>query len=86
PYLLQWKCSSSANDIGIYGELFYSQVFITEHRQLQNMAPDSANSGCTLPRHIVALMFWSDTTQLTSFGNANLWLLYLYFGNKSKYQ
>jgi hypothetical protein len=30
-------------------------------------------------------MFWSDATQLTSFGNAKLWPLYMYFGNESKY-
>lgn len=31
-------------------------------------------------------MFWSDTTQLTSFGNAKLWPTYMYFGNESKYR
>lgn len=31
-------------------------------------------------------MFWSDATQLTSFGNAKLWPCYLFFGNKSKYR
>ena len=86
PYLLRWKCSSSANDIGVYGKLFHSQAFITAHRQLQDMPPDPATGGCTLPRRIVVLMFWSNATQLTSFGDAKLWPLYLYFGNESKYQ
>src|ERR1700692_4795001 len=31
-------------------------------------------------------MFWSDATQLTSFGNAKLWPTYMYFGNESKYR
>ncbi|KAG1857827.1 hypothetical protein F4604DRAFT_1931350 [Suillus subluteus] len=30
-------------------------------------------------------MFWSDSTHLTTFGNAKLWPLYMYFGNESKY-
>ena len=32
------------------------------------------------------MMFWSDATQLTAFGDAKLWPLYVYFGNESKYQ
>jgi len=40
----------------------------------------------TLPHFIVALMFWSDATHLTSFGDEKLWPLYLYFGNNSKYE
>ncbi|EGO04531.1 hypothetical protein SERLA73DRAFT_148999 [Serpula lacrymans var. lacrymans S7.3] len=31
------------------------------------------------------LQFWSNLTYLTSFGNAKLWPLYFWFGNKSKY-
>ena len=31
-------------------------------------------------------MFWSDATQLTAFGDAKLWPLYVYFGNESKYE
>ena len=30
-------------------------------------------------------MLWSDSTQLTSFGNASLWPIYLFVGNQSKY-
>jgi hypothetical protein len=39
-----------------------------------------------LPRHIIALMFASDATQLTSFGDTSLWPLYMIFGNESKYR
>jgi len=30
-------------------------------------------------------MLWSDATQLTAFGTAKLWPLYIYMGNESKY-
>ncbi|KAG1832562.1 hypothetical protein F4604DRAFT_1945993 [Suillus subluteus] len=53
------------------------------HRELQE-SPGEA--GCDLPRVVVALMFWSDSTHLTTFGNAKLWPLYMYFGNESKYR
>ncbi|KAG2062392.1 hypothetical protein BDR06DRAFT_868502 [Suillus hirtellus] len=41
--------------------------------------------GCDLPRMVTTLMIWSDATQLMTFGNAKLWLVYMYFRNKSKY-
>jgi len=83
PYSLRWKRSCTVDDIGVYGELFSSQAFFTAHQDLQDSRLDSTS--CTLPRRIVALMFWSDATQLTAFGDAKLWPLYVYFGNESKY-
>lgn len=87
PYLMHWKRSRTTSDMGVpvYGELFHSEAFLTAHRQLQEQ-PLDPTSDCTLPRRIVAMMFWSDSTQLTSFGDAKLWPLYVYFGNESKYQ
>ncbi|KIJ19525.1 hypothetical protein PAXINDRAFT_69491, partial [Paxillus involutus ATCC 200175] len=42
--------------------------------------------GCDLPQAVVALMFWSDSTQLTQFGTVKLWPLYVFFGSESKYR
>jgi len=85
PYSLRWKCLDGVDDIGVHGELFTSQAFIAAHHDLQS-APLDPSTSCTLPQHIVALMFWSDATQLTAFGDAKLWPLYVYFGNESKYE
>ena len=60
---------------------FSSQVFISAHCDLQDVP-----TSCSLPQRVVGLMFWSDATQLTTFGDAKLWPLYVYFGNESKYQ
>lgn len=83
PYELRWDPAQKESDIGVYGELFTSPAFLQAHQALQESPPEP---GCSLPRRVVALMFWSDATQLTTFGNAKLWPLYLYFGNDSKYQ
>ncbi|KAG2046631.1 hypothetical protein BDR06DRAFT_985499 [Suillus hirtellus] len=40
---------------------------------------------CLLERVIAGLMFFSDATHLANFGTAKAWLLYLYFGNLTKY-
>jgi hypothetical protein len=83
PYELHWRPSNGTREARVYGELYTSPAFIDAHRKLQESTPEPR---CDLPRVVVALMFWSDGTQLTSFGDASLWPLYLFFGNESKYR
>ena len=33
----------------------------------------------------MGLMFWSDAMHLMAFGTAKMWLIYMLFGNLSKY-
>jgi hypothetical protein len=83
PYELFWRRPGARNSVRVHGELFTSPAFLDAHRSLQELPgePD-----CNLPRVVVALMLWSDSTHLTNFGNAKLWPLYLFFGNESKYR
>ncbi|KAG2345692.1 hypothetical protein BDR05DRAFT_974997 [Suillus weaverae] len=81
PYHLRWS-PHLPHEVNIQGKLYTSPMFMDAHRKLQ-ASPGEA--GCDLPRVITALMFWSDATQLMMFGNARLWPMYMYFGNKSKY-
>jgi hypothetical protein len=83
PYELRWLPPNKHNDIRVHGELYTSQVFIDTHRELQNFPREPS---CNLPRVIVAMMFWSDTTHLTSFRHSKLWRPHLCFGNESKYR
>lgn len=83
PYELHWEPSEAHEKVRVQGELYTSPAFVNAHRELQE-AP--GEPGCDLPRVVAALMFWSDSTHLTSFGNSNLWPLYMYFGNESKYR
>jgi len=83
PYELLWQTPAKHNPIRVHGELYTSQAFIDTHNALQN---SPRQPGCDLPRVVLALMFWSDGTHLTEFGDAKLWPLYMYFGNESKYR
>jgi hypothetical protein len=83
PFELFWRPVDAHNDVRVHGELYSSPAFLAAHRELQE-AP--RESGCNLQRVVVALMFWSDATHLTSFGTAKLWPCYLFFGNESKYR
>jgi hypothetical protein len=82
-YQLCWTPPHLDTKVSIYGDLYMSPLFYEAHTTLQE---SPGELGCDLPWVIAALMFWSDTMQLTSFGNSKLWPTYLYFGNESKYQ
>lgn len=84
PYEIYWQPKpDTMNPIRVHGELYTSPAFLDAHNTLQD-AP--GEPGCTLPRVVVAMMFASDATHLTNFGDAKLWPCYLYFGNESKYR
>ena len=83
PYELRWHPPHRNDDVKVHGELFNSAAFLEAHQQLQDSPPEP---DCDLPRVVAALMFWSDSTQLTQFGTAKLWPLYVFFGNESKYR
>jgi hypothetical protein len=82
PFELFWKPNDASSDQRVQGELYTSPAFLDAHHDLQE---SPGEPGCMLPRVVVAMMFWSDATLLTSFGNAKLWPCYLFFGNESKY-
>lgn len=83
PYTLLWKPTVERQESRVYGEIYTSPSFEHAHRTLQE---SPGEPGCQLPRCVVALMFWSDETHLTSFGKTKLWPVYMFFGNESKYR
>ena len=83
PYELYWEPCQDKEPIHVYGELYTSREFNHIYQELQNSPPEP---GCNLPHVVVGLMFSSDTTHLTQFGNAKLWPIYLFFRNNSKYR
>lgn len=84
PYQAIWNRTQDSDGMELYGELYTSRAFREENERVQCQRSTHLNDG--LERVVVALMFWSDSTQLTSFGGASLWPCYLFFGNESKYR
>jgi hypothetical protein len=81
PFQEFWKPSPDATPERLYSEIYNSDAFIEEHIQIRSQPrPD-----CNLETVVASIMLWSDSTHLTSFGNASLWPIYLYLGNQSKY-
>jgi hypothetical protein len=83
PYEMYWQPDSEDNPMRVYGELYTSPELLRVHEELQNSPPEP---GCILPRVVVGLIFSSDVTQLTQFGDENLWPVYMFLGNDSKYR
>ena len=86
PYELRWRRKGSADSeptVRVYGELYTSPAFLETHEEIQMM---NGEPECSLPRVLVGIVFGSDGTHLTSFGNASLWPCYMYFGNESKHR
>ncbi len=85
PYELHWQHKNMADkkSIRVHGELYASEAFLAANKEIQSA---TGEPGCSLPRVLIGLMFGSDSTQLTSFGDASLWPCYMYFGNESKYR
>lgn len=83
PFELFWRKTKGSGKIRVHGELYTSPAFLDAQRDVQELLGEP---GCDLPRVVAAMMFWSDATHLTSFGNTKLWPCYLYFGNESKYR
>ena len=82
PYQLFFQPNGTVDPIRVHGELYTSDEFLAEHQKL-NSTP--SESGCELEKVVVGLMFASDVTHLTQFGDNKLWPVYLAFGNDSKY-
>ena len=85
PFELRWQRGDPTrpSSVRVYGELYTSPVFLDAHEEIQT---SPGEPGCSLQRVVAGLMFGSDSTHLTEFGNSSLWPCYLYFGNESKYR
>ena len=82
PFELWWMPSGASSSTRVHGELYTSPAFIESYKAVL----ESPNKpGCTLEQVVFAMMFTSDETLLTNFGDAKLWPGYLYSGNDSKY-
>ncbi|KAJ3512195.1 hypothetical protein NMY22_g15405 [Coprinellus aureogranulatus] len=84
PSELRWHTGRDEGGIRVYSDLYHSDAFLDAYKEIQLLPAEPEQDD--LPRCVVALMFASDETMLTSFGNVKLWPLYLSFGNETKYR
>jgi hypothetical protein len=66
----------------VHSEIYSSPAMLEAHEAIKANPPVP---DCNLETVVAAVMLWSDSTHLTSFGSASLWPIYLFLGNQSKY-
>ncbi|KAG2031372.1 hypothetical protein BDR03DRAFT_841017, partial [Suillus americanus] len=82
PYKLFWQPDKDKPPECVIMKLYTSDAMLQEHEKIHSQ-PRVAD--CNLETVVAAIMLWSDSTHLASFGNAALWPIYLFIGNQSKY-
>lgn len=82
PFEQHYHSSPDAPPERIYSEIYTSPAMLEEHDHIRSQPREN---GCTLETVVAAIMLWSDSTHLASFGTASLWPIYLFLGNQSKY-
>ncbi|KAF9044054.1 hypothetical protein BJ165DRAFT_1348064 [Panaeolus papilionaceus] len=86
PFKAFYRNPQTGNDERLYGEIYSSDVFLSESDKVRYKAPPDPNDpDCKRERVVAALMFSSDATHLADFGTAKAWPIYLMLGNLSKY-
>lgn len=86
PFKLYHHSPITNSEERVFGEVYSSDSFLEEHEKVQRhskLPPDDLE--CKREKVVAALMFSSDATHLTNFGNAKAWPIYLMLGNLSKY-
>ena len=56
-----------------------------EYARIRDWAKQHCNDPPDVEIALVPILLWSDSTQLTNFGNASMWPIYAFFGFVSKY-
>lgn len=82
PYQAHWTPDQNKPPERLYSEIYTTDAFLNEHAKIKSQMPQG---NCQLETVVLSLMFWSDSTHLTTFSDASLWPIYMFFGNLSKY-
>ncbi len=83
PYTMHWIPDPNNPDKNerIYGDTYLSDVMVQAQTEVDNLPQ---LEGDTRERVALGLMLASDGTQLTNFGSASVWPIYLMFANQPK--
>jgi hypothetical protein len=81
PFTQYWKISEEKT-VQVFSEAQSSPAMLEAYEEINKLPCESDDN---LKCVVASLMFWSDATHLTNFGDASMWPFYLFFGNQSKY-
>ena len=88
PFKMYWKQTPHSEPQRVISKLYTADAFLEEHEKIAKKPlhlPNDLPDCKPVENAVLALMIWSDSTHLSSFGDASMWPVYLYIGNQSKY-
>lgn len=75
---------SPSGPLRVYTDIYNSDAMLQEDAKIKSLQRDlKDDSG--VEAAMLAILLWSDSTHLATFGTASLWPVYMYMGNFSKY-
>ena len=83
PFKEFWQSGIGEPEERIYSEIYTGDRWNEEYEKIHSINQQGPHH--SFEAFLVALMIWLDSTSLAQFGNAQLWPIYLYIGNQSKY-
>lgn len=83
PFKEFWKPGPDELEEQMYWESYTGDRWNEEYTKIH--ADNQEGLHHNLEAVLIALKIWSDSTSLAQFGNAQMWPIYLFFGNQSKY-
>jgi len=81
PFRQYWNTPNNRT-LEVFSESYASPEMVKTYEEVNALPWDPDDD---LERVVASLMVWLDATHLASFGDASLWLLYIFFSNQSKY-
>ena len=75
---------SPTGPLRVYTDIYNSDAMLREDAKIKSLQRDLKDDP-DVETAILAILLWSDSTHLATFGTASLWPVYMYLGNLSKY-
>lgn len=77
-----WQPNAEADPIKVFGEAYSFSKAVNLYHSVYSLPQQPEDD---LKCVVIHILLWSDATQLSNFGEASLWPIYMFFGNQSKY-
>ena len=75
PFEEYWQPNPETNPIKVFGEAYSSSKAIDLYESVHSLPWELEDD---LEHIVIPILLWLDTTQLSNFGNASLWPIYVY--------
>jgi hypothetical protein len=81
-----WRPTDDSDPVRVYSDVYTSDTMLQLERELEETLKTAGDPQSeVLETFILAVLLYSDATNLAQFGQASLWPVYMFIGNTSKH-